>query len=76
MAAATECGFKIPPHTTYSPDMATSYLYLFPKLRSHLRGMQYGINEGVIEAVNKYLLVEPGKGLLFYWDKKARTEMG
>ena len=65
MTAATECGYKILPHTTYSPDMASSYLYLFPKLRSHLRGTQYGSNEGVIDAVKEYLLVGPGKGLLF-----------
>ena len=32
-----------------------SDFYLFPKLKSHLRGTQYGCNEGVIEAVNKYL---------------------
>ena len=35
--------------------MAPSDLYLFPKLKSHLRGTQCGSNEGVIEAVNKYL---------------------
>ena len=33
--------------------MAPSDFYLFPKLKSHLRGTQYGSNEGVIEAVNK-----------------------
>ena len=35
--------------------MALSDFYLFPKLKSHLRGTQYGSNEGVIEAVNEYL---------------------
>ena len=35
--------------------MASSHFYLFPKLKSHLRGTQYGCNEGLIEAVNKYL---------------------
>ena len=35
--------------------MAPSDLYLFPKLKSHLRGTQYGSNEGVIEAVYEYL---------------------
>ena len=71
MTTATECGFEILPHPPYSPDMAPSdfyliiphilliwlllKLYLFPKLKSHLRGTQYGSNEGVIEAVNEYL---------------------
>ena len=32
-----------------------SDFYLFPKLKSHLRGTQYGSNEGIIEAVNEYL---------------------
>ena len=35
--------------------MAPSDFYLFPKLKSHLRGTQYGSNEGVIETVNEYL---------------------
>ena len=55
MTAATECGFEILPHPPYSPDMAPSDFYLFPILKSHLRGIQYGSNEGVIEAVNEYL---------------------
>ena len=61
-AAATECGFEILTHrpyspdmAPYSPDMAPSVYYLFPKLKSHLRCTQYGSNEGVREAVNKYL---------------------
>ena len=52
MTAGTECGFEILPHPPYSPDMAPSDFYLFPKLKSHLRGTQFGSNEGVIEAVN------------------------
>ena len=55
MTAATECGFEILSHPPYSPDMALSDFYLFPKLKSHLRGTQYGSNECVIEAVNEYL---------------------
>ena len=35
--------------------MAPSDFYLFPKLKSHLPGTQYGSNEDIIEAVNKYL---------------------
>ena len=54
MTAATECGIQILPHPPYSPDMAPSDFYWFSKLKSHLRGTQYGRNEGVIEAINEY----------------------
>ena len=54
MTALTECGFEILPHPSYSPDMAPSDFCLFPKLKSHLCGTQYGSNECVIEAVNEY----------------------
>ena len=55
MTAATECGFEILPHLTYSRDMAPSDFYLFPKLIRHLRGTQYVSNEGVIKAAYEYL---------------------
>ena len=55
MTAVTECEFEILPHPPYSPDMAPSDFYLFPKLKPHLHGTQYGSNEVVIEAVNKCL---------------------
>ena len=55
MASATECGFEILPEPSYSPDMAPSDFYLFPKLKFHLCGTQYESNEGVIGAVNEYL---------------------
>ena len=55
MTAGTGCGFEILPHPSYSLDMAPSDLYLFPKLKSHLSGTQYGSNEGIIEAVKEYL---------------------
>ena len=63
MAAATECGFESLPHPSYSPDMTPSDFYLFPKLKSHLRGTQYGSNFGVKEAVKEYL-GDQEKGLL------------
>ena len=55
MTAATECGFEILPHSQYSPDMAPSDFFLFPRLKSHLNGIQNGSNEGAIEVVNEYL---------------------
>ena len=44
MAAVTNYGFEILPHSPYSTGMALSNFYLFPKLKSHLRGS----NEGII----------------------------
>ena len=55
MAAATECGFEVLPHPPYSPDLAPSDFYLFPKLKTNLRSRNFGSNEGVIDAVNEYL---------------------
>jgi histone-lysine N-methyltransferase SETMAR len=54
MAAATDCGFEILPHPPYSPDLAPSDFYLFPKLKTKLRGRRLGSNEGVMEAVNEF----------------------
>ena len=50
--------FLTPP--PYSPDMAPSDFYLFPKLKSH-----HGNNKGVIEAVNEYL---GDQGKAFYFE--------
>ena len=52
MTAATQGGFEILHHSPYSPDMAPSDFYLFPKLNPNFRGTctQYGSNECVIEA--------------------------
>ena len=55
ITAATESGFEILLNPPYSPNIAPFEIYLFPKLKSHLRGTQYGSNEGVIEEVNEYL---------------------
>lgn len=55
MSAATDCGFEILPHPPYSPDLAPSDFYLFPKLKTKLRGRRFGSNEDVMEAVNQFL---------------------
>ena len=55
MTAATDSGFEILPQPPYSPDIAPSDFYMFPNLKSYLRGTQYGRNEGVIEAVDEFL---------------------
>ena len=63
MPAATERAFEILYTPTY-PPMAPSVFYLFPKLKSHRRGTQYGSNEDVIEAVNEYLGARKGPSIL------------
>ena len=71
MTAATECGFEILPHPPYSPDMAPSDFYLFPKLKSQFRGTQYGNNEGIIEAVNEYFRDQE---ITFYFEGIRKPE--
>ena len=67
MTAATKCGFEILPHLPYSPDIAPFDFYLIPKLKSHLRGSQYG---SVIEAVNEYLVDQENA----YFEGKRKLE--
>ena len=43
------------PYPLYSPDLAPSDFFLFPKLKSNLRGRNFGSDEGVINAINEYL---------------------
>jgi histone-lysine N-methyltransferase SETMAR len=41
MAAATHFGFEILPHPPFSPDLAPSDFYLFPKLKTKLRDRRF-----------------------------------
>jgi hypothetical protein len=59
MVVATDCGFAILPYPAYSLDLATSDFYLFPKLKSKLRGRSFGSNEG------NCVLCGPKKRVLF-----------
>lgn len=54
MAAAEECGFKVLPHPPYSPDLAPSDYFLFPKLKENLRGRRFETDSDVIHAVNDF----------------------
>ena len=53
--AAKKYSFRLLPHPPYSPDLAPSDFYLFPKLKEELRGKQYSSDTEVIEAVEEYL---------------------
>jgi len=52
MDAAKDCGFKILPHPAYSPDLAPSDYFLFPWLKSKVRGISYSSDSKVEDAVN------------------------
>ena len=55
VAEAYRCGFELLSHAPYSPDLAPSDFYLFPKLKFHLRGCRYESDNDVICAVEAYL---------------------
>jgi hypothetical protein len=81
MAAATDCGFEILPHTPYSPVLTPSDFYLFPKLKTKLRGRRFGSCESVMEAVNEFfkdqnreLYFEGSKKLKHRWAKCIHVE--
>jgi len=55
VAAAHDCGFRILPHPPYSPDLAPSDFFLFPNLKSDLRGRRFNSDDDVINAVEDFL---------------------
>jgi hypothetical protein len=66
MAAATDCGFEIFPHTPYFLDLAPSDFDRFSKLKTKLRGRRFGSNEVVMEAVNELLRIKIESSILKY----------
>lgn len=55
MAAIKDAGFELMEHPPYSPDLAPSDFYLFPRLKEHLRGQKFDDGDGVIAAVQEFL---------------------
>jgi histone-lysine N-methyltransferase SETMAR len=49
-----EIGFELIDHPPYSPDLAPSDYYLFPKLKKHLKGAKFSTNNEVICAVENW----------------------
>ena len=45
-------------HAPYSPDLAPSNFYLFPKLKSHLQGCRFESDDDVIWVVEGYLVTK------------------
>ena len=42
-----ELGWKVMPHPSYSPDLATSDYHLFRSLQNHLNGKTFDSNQAV-----------------------------
>jgi histone-lysine N-methyltransferase SETMAR len=59
MAAINECGFELLEHPPYSPDLAPSDYYLFPKLKKELSGRHFDTDDDVIGAVTQFLEDQP-----------------
>ena len=55
MQTIKDCGFELLDHPPYSPDLAPSDFYLFPKMKNELRGKHFSDNDDVIDAVNDFL---------------------
>lgn len=54
MTAIQETGFELLEHPPYSPDLAPSDFYLFPRLKEHLRGTKFQDNSEVMTAVEAF----------------------
>jgi len=62
---ARACGFQILPHPAYSPDLAPSDFFLFPALKSDLRGRHFPKDDDVISATEDWFSSKMGS---FYKD--------
>jgi [histone H3]-lysine36 N-dimethyltransferase SETMAR len=54
LAALHKVGFNILNHPPYSPDLAPSDYYLFPKMKKELRGKKFTSDEEVKDAVSAH----------------------
>jgi histone-lysine N-methyltransferase SETMAR len=52
--ATERLDFSLLPHHPYNPNLAPSDFHLFPKLKEHLRGQNFGSDEEVKSAVGKF----------------------
>jgi histone-lysine N-methyltransferase SETMAR len=49
---AGDCGYQMLPHPPYSPELAPSDFFLFPGLKSSLKGCRFGDDNDVISATD------------------------
>ena len=62
---AARCSYQILPHPPYSPDIAPSDFFLFPQLKSTLRGKHFPSDNDVIRVVEAWFSGQTG---CFYKD--------
>jgi len=55
----TSLKFTVVPHTPYSPDLAPSDFWLFPKLKEMLKGQHFSLDADVEAAVCKWISSQP-----------------
>jgi histone-lysine N-methyltransferase SETMAR len=55
----TSLKFTVVPHPPYSPDLATSDVWLFPKLKETLKGQNFSSDAEVEAAVRKWVSSQP-----------------
>ena len=55
LAAIRNAGFELLRHPPYSPDLAPSDFYLFPKLKEFMKGSRFADDEDVICTANGWL---------------------
>ena len=76
MDTAGRCGYQILPHPPYSPDLAPSDFFLFPTLKSALRGQHFPTDNAVIQATESWFSAENGctyrdgiRKVKMHWEK-------
>jgi len=55
----TSLKFTVVPHPPYSPDLAPSDFWLFPKLKETLKGQHFSSDAKVEAAVRKWISSQP-----------------
>ena len=63
---AERSGFEIWPHPPYSPDLAPSDFYLFPKLKQHIQGNKFCTDDELINSVEEFFECQSED---FFWDR-------
>jgi len=56
----TSLKFTVVPHPPYSPALAASDFWLFPKLKEMLKGQNFSLDAEVDAAVHKWISSQPG----------------
>ena len=59
LAAVTSLKFTLVPHPPYSPDLAPSDFWLFPKLKEMLKGQHFPSDAEVEKTVHKWFSSQP-----------------